>query len=249
MEKKISKRANYQYDYELNPLTIEVIGVGGTGGFFCRELSRIAYAIHETLEAKHIEVNLYDFDEVEPHNIGRQTFLPSDIGFNKAEIMTKKINSAYGFDWKWFSDKMPKDIINGEMLDLFNHLSRIFVLCVDSVDARINVIKNIQKSDAKCLIIDAGNSSNLGQIRFLNSENKSELKDYIKWLQNIDADFSAPSCSLAMSIDEQGLFINTFLANLICSKIYELFKNKVLLLEDIYLNLDALKLTSKPIYV
>lgn len=60
---------------------IHIIGVGATGSFVAMELARMGCPV----------LNLYDFDEVEIHNIPNQYYDTDDIGKTKIEALKEKL--------------------------------------------------------------------------------------------------------------------------------------------------------------
>ena len=60
---------------------IHIIGVGATGSFVAMELARMGCPV----------LNLYDFDDVEIHNIPNQYYDNNDLGKLKAEALSEKL--------------------------------------------------------------------------------------------------------------------------------------------------------------
>lgn len=62
---------------------IHIIGVGATGSFVAMELARMGCPV----------LNLYDFDDVEIHNIPNQYYDTEDLGKLKAEALAEKLKA------------------------------------------------------------------------------------------------------------------------------------------------------------
>ena len=60
---------------------IHIIGVGATGSFVAMELARMGCPV----------LNIYDFDDVEIHNIPNQYYDNGDLGKLKAEALAEKL--------------------------------------------------------------------------------------------------------------------------------------------------------------
>ncbi len=80
------KRVHYIDNYLLNPqnpVTVNLIGAGGTGSQVLTNLARLDVTLR-VLNHPGLFVTVYDPDVVTESNIGRQLFSSSDIGLNKA---------------------------------------------------------------------------------------------------------------------------------------------------------------------
>lgn len=192
----------------VHPVTITVVGVGGTGSMLLTRLARLDFAL-QNLNHPGIYVNVYDPDTVEHNNIGRQNFTEYDIGINKAYALTSKINVAFNLDWQAF----PKE--HTGKLD-----SNILITCVDNVDFRkkvhdnvnsLKLKKNVEPYEFPYLWIDTGNGKDFGQVVVKNifdatSKSPFDLFDYD--LSNNNEIQGISGCSYADSLAAQDLFIN-----------------------------------------
>lgn len=146
-------------------LYIVVIGVGGTGSELIRQLSQVVAAsnIPHTLM-------LVDKDFIEPKNLKNQSFLRSEVGEMKAEVLAERYGQAYP-NLNIFSytenyienlDELTK-LLNPLYLDTTNFNSDqrfipIIVGCVDNNYSR-KVFHAAYKALNNCIYIDAGNES------------------------------------------------------------------------------------------
>ncbi len=76
---------------------VVVVGLGGTGSHLARSVARIVY----DMRARRMhppQVTFIDPDTVENKNVGRQMFLPADVGHNKAVLLARRFNCALGLD-------------------------------------------------------------------------------------------------------------------------------------------------------
>ena len=78
-----------------HPITIILIGVGGSGSLLLARLARLDYALRQ-MDHPGLHITAYDDDKVEYFNIGRQNFSFNDIGEFKASMMISKINRTFG---------------------------------------------------------------------------------------------------------------------------------------------------------
>ena len=78
---------------------IIVVGCGGTGSHYIKELGRLLYGRYA---GGKIRLTLVDGDVVEEKNLCRQAFLEQDIGRNKAEVMSEILMEAYGISSRYY---------------------------------------------------------------------------------------------------------------------------------------------------
>lgn len=71
---------------------IIIVGCGGTGGNFIKELGRFLY---RASIKNSCSILLIDGDLVEEHNVSRQPFLPEDVGRKKAAVMAEILQEAF----------------------------------------------------------------------------------------------------------------------------------------------------------
>lgn len=100
---------------------IHIIGCGSVGSTVAENMARLGVRSFE----------LWDFDEVEPHNIANQMFTKNDIGKFKVDAVSDLILSINDEA----SVKVHKDGWNGETL------SGYVFLCVDSIDIRRRIVE------------------------------------------------------------------------------------------------------------
>lgn len=232
-----------------HPLTVALIGVGGTGSQVLTSLGRMNYAL---LQLGHpgMQVTAYDGDIVTPANVGRQLFAEQEVGMNKANTLITKLNMFFGTQWE------SKPVYYGEDCTTAN----IFISCVDTVKARIEIAELIKKSNAYSdtlhtyYWLDFGNTATTGQVvlgsAFKTITQPEKQKGYQGYLKSITEMFdltkvnesdSGPSCSLAEALSKQDLFINSTLAQIGMGVIWKMFKFGVIDVQGAFINLDTMK--------
>lgn len=255
------KRVHYIHDYLLNPqhpVTINLIGIGGTGSQVLTCLARLDVTLRG-LGHPGLSVTVFDPDIITETNIGRQLFGWSDIGLNKAQCLVTRINNFFGNDWRAEPRLYPTSLKEARDNDLAN----ITVSCTDNAKSRIdlwNVLKGVPDSkytDSKTPIywLDFGNSQASGQVvlgtvpRKIKQpvshiyETVSSLKVVTRLVRysKVKDEDSGPSCSLAEALEKQDLFINSTLAQLGCDLLWKMFRHGMLEHHGLYLNLATLK--------
>lgn len=106
-------------------MNIDVVGVGGTGGWFLPALLR-------TPLPEKSSVTLYDPDTVEAKNLARQNFRRIDVSRPKVDVFVKQFPGITGVQARWPADATA----SGDFIFCFadNHQCRLDVL--DQVDSR-----------------------------------------------------------------------------------------------------------------
>lgn len=248
------KYKHFVHNYMLNPqhpLTVSVIGVGGTGSQVLTALGRMNYALME-LGHPGLQLRVYDEDIVTEANCGRQLFAPQEVGLNKADVLTTKLNMFFGTAWKSYPS----------MYDEETEPSNITISCVDTVDSRLAIAKNLQycysgrygDMGRSFYWLDYGNTLNSGQVVLgsvfditqpkgkRNCIGKLRTVTEMFDLSQVNEKKSGPSCSLAEALSKQDLFINSTLANIGMALLWKIFTKGVLETQGAFLNLETMKL-------
>lgn len=242
---------HYTEKYILNPnhrLTVNLIGLGGTGSMVLTALGRMNHALIN-LGHPGFKVCAYDPDNVSPSNIGRQLFSPSDNGLNKANVLITRTNTFFGTDWL----AIPK------RFDTSSCPANITISCVDSVKSRKEIIKGLNYIHEKMSYenymiqyywMDFGNARDTGQVILgtlrdiqqpKNNEEGRRLYtfDQLYDMNKLKEDRDTPSCSTAEALRKQDLFINSTLAQLGCALLWKLFSGFIEY-QGFYLNLKTM---------
>ena len=161
------KKIHYTENYLLapvHPIEVNLIGAGGTGSQVLTSLARINCALIQ-LGHPGLHVTVIDDDVVTPSNLGRQLFAPTEIGLNKAFVLTTRINRFFGLDWDAVREQYPYDGCA---------TANITITCVDNVKARIQIGKHLRKNKngsegdkdytTPYYWLDFGNTTDTGQV-------------------------------------------------------------------------------------
>ena len=247
-----------------NPISINLIGAGGTGSQVLTALARMNHALTELNHAG-LSVRLWDDDVITEANLGRQLFAESELGLYKSVALINRTNRFFGTDWKAESKKFEKDNL-GKIQS--NMKSEIYISCVDSVKSRFEIAKILNElkidkgyyRNQSKYWIDFGNSqftgqvllSTVGNIRQPNSEKYETVEnlpfvteEFGELLKQSEQDDDTPSCSLAEALEKQDLFINSTLAQMGSSLLWNLFRNGLTQNRGFFLNLKNFQ--SQPI--
>jgi PRTRC genetic system ThiF family protein len=129
-------------------------------------------------------------------------------------------------------------------------MAELTVSCVDTVKARFDIAALLTGLDKKITYmrnrplywLDFGNSKDTGQV-ILSTLNAIEQPQSKKWelLETSETADQTPSCTLAEALSKQDLFINSALANLGSSLLWQIFREGMLFNRGFFLNLKELK--------
>lgn len=254
MEKQVNK-VHYTEAYMLSPqhpVTIFLIGMGGTGSQMLNNLARIHAAL-VNLGHPGFHVTAFDGDVITEANLGRQLFSYPELGMNKATALITRVNRFYGLQWisepQMFDAKKSKTNAN------------IIITCVDKVKVRRDIGTMFSKNEHSTYRLDMknfywmdlGNSQNTGQV-ILGTRGDivqpPKTKDTVKKLSTVTDMFpdlekhekadTGPSCSLAAALNKQDLFINSILAQFGANIIWKMFREAHIKYHGMYLNLQTM---------
>ena len=253
------KKIHFTDRYLLNPrhpVTVFVIGAGGTGSQVITNLARMSMAL-QALGHPGLHVTVFDPDTVSQANIGRQLFSETELGLNKAVSLVTRINCFFGYAWTAEPQCFPTRNFSGEST------ANIIITCTDNIRSRLTLWKFLKKvrkenfSDHSAPIywMDFGNTQTTGQVVLGTVPKKikqpaSKLYETVNSLKvitrmvkyaRVKETDSGPSCSLAEALERQDLFINSTLAQLGCGILWKMFRNGVIEHNGLYLNLDTMK--------
>ena len=247
-----------------NPITVNLIGAGGTGSKVLTALMEMNHSL-TALGHAGLSVRLWDDDIITNANLGRQRFAQSEIGLYKSVALINRANRFTGTNWKAETARFDRDSF-GKLPS--NAKACIYITCTDSVKSRFDIADILKNSnqrhhrDDPKYWMDFGNSQYTGQVILSTvgviSQPKSEKFETVESLPFVTEDFeellnqseqqdNTPSCSLAEALEKQDLYINSALAQLGCSLLWNLFRNGMTANRGFFLNLRDFR--SQPIAV
>ena len=247
------KKVHFTDSYLINPqhpVTVHLIGAGGTGSQVLEALARMDAALIR-LGHPGLYVTVFDADEVSESNIGRQLFSPADIGLNKAICLVTRTNQFFGLEWEavpeMYSDDAPS--------------ANITISCVDNVKSRLVIYQHLKQVnhisdvyESPLYWLDFGNTQQTGQVilgtvkpikqpkkaKYPTQATLPTLCDMFD-LTQVDEQNSGPSCSVTEALRKQDLFINSTLAQNGCALLWKLFREAKLEHHGVFLNLSTFK--------
>jgi PRTRC genetic system ThiF family protein len=249
----------------VNPVQVILIGAGGTGSQVLTALARMNHTLNALGHAG-VHITLWDDDVVTPANQGRQLFADCEVGLNKAVSLINRCNRFFGTDWKAVSQKFARDANKAFPK---NSTAAIYITCVDSVAARFEVADMLmekqqggQYRNAPRYWLDYGNSkasgqvilSTIGTVKQPDSQQFETVgtlpfvtDEFRELLIKSEKEHSTPSCSLAEALEKQDLFVNSSLAQMGGSLLWNLFRQGMTECRGFFLNLENFRCTPLPL--
>lgn len=249
-----------------NPIEVNLIGAGGTGS---KVLTALMEMNHSLIELGHagLQVRLWDDDIITEANLGRQRFALSEVGLYKSVALINRVNRFMGTNWKAKTQKFERKCSGL----LPNHTkATIYISCVDNVKTRfeiaeilkeLNQLPNSYHHKPKYWL-DFGNSKDKGQVLLSTIGNikqpQSQKYETIENLPMVTDEFGdilkaseisdeTPSCSLAEALEKQDLYINSTLAQMGASLLWNMFRFGMTENRGFFLNLKNFQ--SQPLKV
>jgi PRTRC genetic system ThiF family protein len=249
-----------------NPISMIVVGCGGTGSHFLHAIARADLAL-TAMDHPGFSVTVFDPDKVELPNMGRSEFNRNYVEVNKAVALVSHINRSYGTNWK--AVPHAYEPIKGSRLSE-DRLANLIVSCVDTVSTRFSIAKmlsNIKGSykfhrDRPAYWLDFGNSKYTGQAilsttgtvaqpkskKFIPIGNlPSVTEEFGELLKSSEKADPSPSCSMLQSLNEQSLYINSALANYGASLLQQLLEKGYTPYRGFFMNLENFRTEPIPV--
>lgn len=242
-----------------NSISVNLIGAGGTGSKVLTALMEMNHSL-TALGHAGLCVRLWDDDIVSNANLGRQRFAPSDVGLYKSVALVNRANRFMGTNWKAETVKFKKDAL-GRLPK--NMQSSICISCTDSAESRFEIAEILQQANSRHqrdeakYWMDFGNSQHKGQVILSTigeiAQPRSEKFETVASLPFVTDEFAellressltddTPSCSLAEALEKQDLYINSTLAQMGCSLLWNLLRSGMTENRGFFLNLRDFRL-------
>lgn len=230
-----------------SPLSVLVIGAGGTGSEMLDALARLHYTMIE-FGGHGLEIAIADDDVVTVPNVGRQRFLHCDVGLPKSQVLAERYGLLYDLHIVWSDCRIrPSDM---------NLLGRydLIITCVDSGAFRESVGRRWRRRRTETLWLDCGNGASTGQVVLGHLGNPAGSGNRLPNVFDLYPDLALgdednqPSCSLEAALRSQRLGINRFMADTaVFSVLSPLLLSGVIQSHGAYIDLSAPSVRPLPI--
>lgn len=145
------------------PIYIKVYGAGGIGSWLTFFLTRAGF-----------NVELYDFDHVEEHNLGGQMFLHQDIGELKIHAVTNTCALFNDIDFNLNTDRIKID----EHYRIYSSAPTIIISAFDNMTARKDLFNAFVRQSNKSWFIDGRLLMEQMRIYAIDREDTATCQDY-----------------------------------------------------------------------
>lgn len=190
-----------------------VVGSGGTGTYFLKEVSRLLSSNKE-MYGRIKSMVIADGDTVEEKNLSRQCFCSDDIGRNKASVMAEVLNETFGLKWKAYPHYLTdmEDLTKILSVGKDDKIVPVIVGCVDNHAARLLCEKFFEES-LSCFYLDSANEFYTGESVFAGKMNGTLLgpcrSHYFKDILSGDVrPVTEISCEELNNVAPQHIFTN-----------------------------------------
>ena len=195
--------------YLEHPLTIHVVGVGGTGGWVANRLAVLYRALRQINPDVHLirKICLYDDKVVTPANLVRCAFTQHDVGHNKAQVMAMRLNMS-----------LNEQVFEGYATQYTRAINDdLIITCTDTASSRLTIAKNYSS-----LWLDTGVDEATGYCVLGSKGNELPDASALFRLNEATDTHKAPSCSALESLQRQPFGINDIIASYAVQIISEL---------------------------
>jgi len=227
-------------------LHVCLVGSGGTGSALALSLARLAYHLKE--KGQNLDITFVDHDTVDESNLGRQSFCPPELGWNKAETMALRLNAAFGLQIR----AVPVKFKAGFLSDWWKGKPGLLIGAVDNHLAREEIASVIEGGRGQVWWLDCGNAHHSGQVLMGNLGRRDA--EFIKvdelglvnglpaphvqapdLLQPDPDDEPTLSCAELTVREEQSLVVNQMVASVASQYCYEfLVRRRVVAIESAF---------------
>lgn len=213
------------FDPSKNNVPVHIIGAGATG-------SRLWLAL---VELGLTNIHVYDFDEVESHNLANQIFLIEDVGTPKVEALRKYYRRKTGENapdtmtfnnWKVTGETMKPDVLKG-----------VVFLLTDTMDSRRDIFDNCVTGSQTFVMIETRMASSYGDVKTVNPFDPEQVTAWLDSLST-DDDTEVSACGSSISVGPTASII----ANLAVWQMIHALTNPEAVDPNIHLHLKPLML-------
>lgn len=214
-----------------------VVGAGGTGSFFLKEVSRYIASLPNSMLSRIGGMYVCDGDIVEEKNLERQSFLAEDIGMNKAAVMAEVLNDNFfsgsctgNLHWEAIASFLTerKQLSFLKKTDSSRVHIPVIIGCVDNHACRL-LLEDFFSEQENCVLFDSANEWSNGEVVFAYKLNGRVVghprSHYFPDIKEGDVrSVTEMSCTELNMVAPQHIFTNMWASMLLLSKFCSLIE-------------------------
>jgi molybdopterin/thiamine biosynthesis adenylyltransferase len=158
---------------------VDVIGAGATGSRIALDLAKLGVE----------NIHVWDFDQVEEHNVANQAFGLEHIGLLKVEALVALVQAATG----------TKIHAHAERVDGSQILGEIVFLLTDTMESRKEIWNGALKFKLRKLLVETRMGADSGRVYALNPNKPGHIKAYEATLY-ADDEAEVSACGASVSV-------------------------------------------------
>jgi PRTRC genetic system ThiF family protein len=198
---------------------------------------------------------------VEPKNVGRQLFSPSDVGRNKAQALAARFNALFGLAITAIPAMATPPVLQRTRATAMGDLG-ILVGAVDTASGR-RVLHDALRTQPWHIWLDCGNHEASGQVCIGTTTDPQGLRNtvlgdactalpapslqYPDLLAEPESQPAALACAEAMQANVQSLLINQAMSAIAAQYLAQVVLHRRLTTLQTVIDLDGLNMRSQPI--
>lgn len=183
---------------QIGDRSVSLIGAGATGSHIAWYLAQLGWGDKDQGQGT---LKVFDFDEVESHNLANQIFEPDHVGMPKVEALKQMIIRKFGFE----IDARPEKVT-----DQRNEVASKYVfLLTDTMSSREEIFeKCLNFQFATDLVIETRMGLRDGRVYAFNPNDPIHVEEWKKTLYK-DEEATASLCGASASIISTVTFLSS----------------------------------------
>jgi PRTRC genetic system ThiF family protein len=228
---------------DTHTVQLTLVGCGGTGSFLAMHLARLAW--HCRQRGQELHLTFIDPDTVEERNLGRQNFVPAELGAHKAESLAVRYSLAFGLDIRFYNQsfELHWEYIPGQL--------NVLIGCVDNARARRVIAEDCDWAKGWTWWLDCGNHDHSGQVLLGNRDIPTPSINPLGFCDGLplpsvqhpelldDPPAAIIRCAEATAADLQSLMVNQAAAGWAASYLYRMIVSQDLDTYTTYFDLTS----------
>jgi len=174
------------FDPNKNNVPVHIIGVGATG-------SRLWLSL---VELGMTNIHVYDYDDVEAHNLANQVYLKDDVGTSKVRALKKYYQRKTG---ETPPDSMHFHNVKVEKDSGAGPFDGVVFLLTDTMASRKEIFENCIANSDTFVMIETRMASSYGDIKTVNPFDKKQVTEWFNSLST-DEDTEVSACGSSISV-------------------------------------------------